>query len=269
MSGTVLAIISDTHIGSTTGLATPTYNIQTRDPNETQEVNANRLQKWLWECWQDFWAYVREKQGKGKNAKRLIVVHLGDVIDNVHHSSTQVIPEVGDQMTLAYQILEPIVHRANAFFGILGTPTHAGIDHSHEAKLYRELGAQDYGQQLTLDIDGIIHDFAHHGRAGGRPWTSASAGIVTETIVDYATRGQRPPNFVWRGHRHVLDDSGHKIPGTRAISCPSWQLKTSYAHRVSTSVRSDIGGMIVVDGILDASKARYKGQADERTVIKV
>jgi len=50
---------------------------------------------------------------------------------------------------------------------------------------------------------------------------------------------------------------------------PSWQLKTSYAHRVSTSVRSDIGGMIVVDGILDASKARYKGQADERTVIKV
>lgn len=102
MSGTVLAIISDTHIGSTTGLATPTYNIQTRDPNETQEVQANVLQRWLWECWTDFWAYVREKQGKGKNAKRLIVVHLGDVIDNVHHSSTQVIPEVGDQMTLLY-----------------------------------------------------------------------------------------------------------------------------------------------------------------------
>ena len=269
MRGSVLVVISDTHIGSTTGLATPTYNIQTRNPHETQEVQANVLQRWLWECWTDFWAYVREKQGKGKNAKRLIVVHLGDVIDNVHHSSTQAIPEVGDQMTLAYQILEPIAHRANTFFGILGTPAHAGIDHSHEAKLYRELGAQDYGQQLTLDIDGIIHDFAHHGRAGGRPWTSASAGIVTETIVDYATRGQRPPNFVWRGHRHVLDDSGHKIPGTRAISCPSWQLKTSYAHRVSTSVRSDIGGMIVVDGILDASKARYKGQADERTVIKV
>ena len=269
MSGTVLAIISDTHIGSTTGLATPTYNIQTRDPNETQEVQANVLQRWLWECWTDFWAYVREKQGKGKNAKRLIVVHLGDILDGEHHGSKQIIPEVADQMTLAYQILEPIVHRANAFFGILGTPTHAGIDHSHEAKLYRELGAQDYGQQLTLDIDGTAFDFAHHGRAGGRPWTSAGANVATEVAIDYATRGKPLPNYIIRGHRHVIDDSGLKIPGTRAISLPAWQLRTSYGHRVSPTVRSDIGGLIFVDGVLDDTKMRYKGQPDERKVIKV
>lgn len=71
MSGTVLAIISDTHIGSTTGLATPTYRIQTRDPNETQEVNANRLQKWLWECWQDFWAYVRQERKVASKSRRI------------------------------------------------------------------------------------------------------------------------------------------------------------------------------------------------------
>ena len=50
MTGTILAIISDTHIGSTTGLATPTYNIQTRDPNETQEVQANVLQRKGYRC---------------------------------------------------------------------------------------------------------------------------------------------------------------------------------------------------------------------------
>lgn len=65
MRGSILVVVSDTHIGSTAGLATPTYNIQTRNPHETQEVQANVLQRWLWECWTDFWAYVREKQGKG------------------------------------------------------------------------------------------------------------------------------------------------------------------------------------------------------------
>jgi hypothetical protein len=68
----------------------------------------------------------------------------------------------------------------------------------------------------------------------------------------------------------VIDDSGNKLPGTRAISLPSWQLKTSFGWRAAgNTVRSDIGGYIVVDGLLDDSKSRYKGQPDQRKIIVV
>jgi len=88
--------------------------------------------------------------------------------------------------------------------------------------------------------------------------------------MDYASQNMPLPNYIWRGHRHVIDDSGNKLPGTRAISLPSWQLKTSFGWRASANtVRSDIGGYIVVDGLLDDSKARYKGQPDQRRIIVV
>lgn len=269
MTGTVLAIISDTHIGSSTALATPEFEVHSRYDIEAQITRYNRLQEWLYKCWLDFWAYVYERQGKGRKAKRLIVVHCGDVLDGVHHESTQLMPEIADQMKMAYELLEPVVHRANGFYGILGTPAHAGVDHAHETALYDQLGADAVGYQLTLDIDGITFDFAHHGRAGGRPWTSAGANVATEVAIDYATRGKPLPNYIIRGHRHIIDDSGLKIPGMRAISLPSWQLRTSYGHRVSPTVRSDIGGLIFVDGVLDDSKMRYKGQPDERRIIKI
>jgi hypothetical protein len=217
----------------------------------------------------DFWEYVFMLRGKGKHARKLIVVHCGDVIDGNHHGSMQLMQEVSDQIVIARELLEPIVNKADKFFGILGTGVHAGQDNSDEIGLYKALSIE-YGQQMTLDIDGVVHDFAHHGRAGRRPWTSSAANIATEVMIDYASSGMKPPDFIWRGHNHLIDDSGFKIRGTRAISLPSWQLKTNFSYKVSPNVmRSDIGGMIVMDGKLDDSHARYVGQPDERKIIKV
>lgn len=271
MSGSILVIISDTQIGSSTALATPEFTVHNRYDLEAQTTQANRLQRWLWECWEDFWQYVKQLQGKGKNARRLIVVHCGDVIDGVHHGSTQIMPEIADQIKLALDILQPIAGRANAFFGIYGTNAHSGIDSVNESQIYESLGVQAYGHQLTLEIDGYLHSFQHHGRAGARPWTSSAAGVAAEVMLDYAQRGKKPPNFVWTGHNHRIDDSGTKFQDTRAISLPSWQLKNSYAWKVAgNSIRSDIGGAIVLDGhIVDSSHMRYMGQADERSTIKV
>lgn len=267
MSGTVLAIISDTHVGSSTALAPLEFNVHTRSDFEVQLTQANKLQRWIYECWQDYWNHVFKLAKK----KRLIVVHVGDLIDGVHHNSLQVMNEVQDQADAFLELMLPIVAKADGFYGILGTaPSHAGLDNSTEAMLYRDLGAVEFGQTLTLNIDGVLHDFAHHGRAGRRPWTSSAANLATEVIMDYAQSGLPLPNYIWRGHNHVIDDSGSKLPGTRSISLPSWQLKTSFGYRVSANtVRSDIGGYIVVDGLLDDSKSRYKGQPDQRRIIIV
>jgi len=264
-NGTVLAIISDTHVGSSTALAPLEFTVHNRSDDERQVTKANKLQTWLYECWTDYWNYVFKLSKK----KRLIVVHVGDLIDGVHNQSTQLMPEVEDQMQVALDLMKPIVAKADGFFGILGTGVHAGQDNSYEALLYRQLGAKDFDQHLTLNVDGYIHTFYHHGRAGQRPWTSSAAGVASEIMLDFAQAGLQLPNFIWSAHNHRVDDSGSKFIDTRAISLPSWQLKTSFGWRVSPgTVRSDIGGFIVIDGhIIDDSRSRYRGQPDKRKII--
>ena len=267
MSGTVLAIISDSHVGSSTAVAPLEFNVHSRSENEVQKTSANKMQRWLYECWTDYWDHVFKLAKK----KRLIVVHCGDLVDGLHHGSLQVMNEVQDQVEAFEELMLPILAKADGFYGVLGTgPSHAGMDNSTEAQIYRDLGAIEFGQTLTLSIDGVIHDFAHHGRAGSRPWTSSAANLASEVIMDYATQGLPIPNYIWRGHNHRIDDSGSKLPVTRSIALPSWQLKTTFGYRVAgNTVRSDIGGYIVVDGLLDDSKARYKGQPDQRKILVV
>jgi hypothetical protein len=264
MSGSLLVVISDTHIGSSTAVSPLSFTVHNRSSYEAQLTEANRLQKWLYRNWIDLFDYVKDKARK----HRIIVVHLGDVIDYNHHGSTQLVQEVGDQVVMAKELLAPYRDIADKFIGILGTAAHAGQDHAVESDLYRQLGADYIEQQMTIDIDGVLVDLAHHGRIGTRPWTSGAASLAAEIMLDYAQSGIPLPNYIFRGHYHQLDDSGAKFPNTRLIQCPSWQLRTTYANRVSGNTRrSDIGAVILNDGKLDMSKSRYMGQPDGRKVI--
>jgi len=229
-------------------------------------------QEWLWDCWVDYWNYIKKLAGlRGTSRKhRIIVVHVGDVIDGNHHGTKQIIQDVGDQMLVALDIMQPIRDMADAFYGVIGTEAHAGPEGENEVQLYKTLEADEYGQNLMLNIDGKLHDFAHHGRVGGRPWTSAAASMGVEVMIDCAKFGIRPPDYIWRAHNHKIDDSGDKLEDTRVICLPSWQLKTAHIHRLSANqVRSDIGGYIVNGGLVDNSRNRYKGQPNGRRIIEV
>ncbi len=269
---TILAVIGDTQIGGSTALAPPKFTIHNRDTNEAQVVEHNRLQAWLWSCWLDYWQYVRELAGlRGRHRKhRIAVVHLGDAMEGNHHGSVQLIAEDEDQYQLALDILQPVADMADVFYGILGTEAHGGPADGREASLYKELSTAEYGYHLMLRVDGKLHDFAHHGRVGRRPYTSQAAAIATEVVMDCAATGAPIPDYIWRGHNHTIDDSGYKIEGTRCICTPSWQLKTVLGHRVSANrVRSDIGGFVVNGGEVDGSRARYRAQPDGRRIIEV
>ena len=268
----IVVIFGDTQIGSSTALAPPKFTIHNNDEKEVQVVNHNRLQEWLWESWVDAWDYVKTLAGvRGKHRKhRIIAIHMGDVIDGNHHGTNQIIQDVADQYIVALDILHPIFDMADVAFGILGTEVHAGKSCGDEVAIYKELSAREYSHTLSLSIDGKLHDFAHHGRVGGRPWTSQAASIATEVCLDYADQGLPIPNYIWRAHNHIVDDSGFKLPNARAITIPSWQLKTTFGNRVAANrVRSDIGLFIVNNGMIDETKSRYKGQPDGRKVIEV
>ena len=262
----IVAVVSDLHVGSTTAIAPPTFRIHVRERREAQEVNANELQRWLYECWQDYWGYVF---GLAKRKReRVYILIMGDVIDGDRSRGVQSIPEVQDQMNVAEELLEPIVHRARACYGVIGTAYHGGAAGVNESKVYRDLGFAEYGQHLAKRADGLVHDMGHHGRAGRRSWTSQAPGMAAEAIIDYATQGLPPPAYVWRGHNHHIDDSGTKVAGTRAIALPSWELKTEFGWHFSLE-RSDIGGYIVADGVLDESRCRYFGSPDNIEVTDV
>jgi len=264
MSDTLLVVLSDTHIGSSTAISPLKFVVHGRSTNEAQVTEANRLQKWLYRNWIDLFDYVKDKARK----HRIIVAHLGDVIDFNHHGSTQLVQEIGDQVVMAKELLMPYREIADKFIGILGTAVHAGTDHAVETDLYRQLEADYIEQQMTIDIDGVLVDLAHHGRAGFRPWSSSAANLASEIIIDYATQGLPLPHYIFRGHLHVMDDSGSKFENTRLIQCPSWQLKTTYGNRVTGNTRrSDIGAVLLNDGKLDLSHSRYKGQPDGRRVV--
>lgn len=261
---TIIAVISDTHIGSSTALCPPKYTIHgDRDPNEAQVVEYNNCQKWLYAAWLDFWRYTAQLAGiRGKTRKtRLVVFHLGDAVDGKHHNSVQVMEEIPDQIQAAQDLLKPIAEMADTMYLTYGTGAHNGGAAEHETTIGRKLGIHT-NYEFSLDVDGVVFDLAHTGRAGRRDYTSAAAGLAVEVARDYQTDGKPAPRYTLRGHTHLIDDSGSKLPDTRAIIVPSWQLRTAYGHAVAANrKRSDIGGLIIDTDNPDfpiLGKMRYK-----------
>jgi hypothetical protein len=174
-----------------------------------------------------------------------VIFHLGDIIDGLHHNTPQVMNEVNDQIEAACNLLRPIIHLADESYLTYGTGAHNGGAAEHEITIGNELGMKhgyDFG---PLDIDGLIFDITHHGRAGRKDWSSLAASLASEVALDYVRYGLMPPRYILRAHNHIIDDSGCKLPYTRAFSLPSWQLKTDFAYRVAANRKwVDVGGMI-------------------------
>jgi hypothetical protein len=269
MKPAIVAIVSDTHIGSTTALCLPEWSWDTGviDQNGSPiqgSYKYSREQGWIYENWLDFWGYVKKLAG---NKYRVITVHVGDVIEGDHHQTVQAIPNVEDQESLAVEMLLPIVNMGDMYF-IRGTSAHAGDMARSEVRIAKKLGARQCVFELLLSVNNIVLDFAHHGRAGRRDWTSSAAGMATEAVMDAAKANRQIPRYVFRGHNHIVDDSGEKLPGTRAIALPSWQLRTEFGYRASAGKRSDIGGVIIMpDGSLDLSKLRYYAAPGQRRIL--
>jgi len=150
LTKTITVVIGDFHIGSTTALAPLQYEIHTKRSDE---------------CWVDYWEYVRSLAGySGKRRKnRIVVLSLGEICDNNHHDSNQLVNEIEDQVAMAKELLYPVADMADAFYGVAGTDVHSGASGNLDFQLYEDLGAKDYGQNLTFDIDGTLVNIAHHG----------------------------------------------------------------------------------------------------------
>lgn len=236
-----LVTLADVHAGSTCGLLPPGFV-----NHEDNEINQNATQRWLWKCWEDFNKFVMDVTDGD-----FMLLLNGDLIEGIHHRTTQVISsEVADHVKAAKMLLSPLCDRASKVFFVRGTECHVG---DRENSIARELGgvknpdAKDRHtfDRFVLDINGVRIVARHHISTSIRPWleaTALGADLASEQL-EAARNGEKIPQILLAAHRHRFgmfqDASG------MAIVSPPWQHLTRHGYKVVPSARTKPGGFIL------------------------
>lgn len=245
-----VSIVSDIHCGSTLAPCPP-EGVRLDDGGQ---YLPSKAQRWLWECWEDYWKKVKEVQLEVKGD--LWIEVNGDAMEGDHHGTSQIISRNLEAQTYVQDRVfgVPMALKPSRLFIVRGTEAHVGPSGNREEALARQLKAEKDKEadtwswwRLRLKAHNTLLDFQHHGRSGTRPWTRASAvgNLATEVYYEHCSNGLTPPHLAIRSHRHVWGDSYRNCP-TRVIQTPAWQLKTAHAHKIAAESIADIGGIIVI-----------------------
>jgi hypothetical protein len=191
------------------------------------------------------WAEMVEWSGEPHH-----LVLMGDLIEGVHHRTTQIIcNEPSDHARAAVQLLAPLCERVRAWGGkvyvLVGTECHVG---SSERSIARELGAErnpltgSYAfEELRLKVCGTWCHFTHHGPTSARPWTRGTpmSSVGAYTRLHSLEAGYAVPKVVATGHAHT-GRVYHDASGL-AVSTFAWQGLTRHGHKVVPSAATVVG----------------------------
>lgn len=264
-----IAIVSDTHCGSTVALC-PNRPIELDD---NQFYRPSEAQVWLWDKWLEAWQWV-ESRLNYHNVDGLMIAINGDVFDGDHHDTHQIISRSSYVQTqIAHEVfdvawgLEP-----DRVVVVRGTESHVGKGGSSEESFARglaEKGLPVVGQggevmshyQYQVEVEGALLDFTHHGRTGHRPWTRHNATLLlaAQITMERIKEGSPLPKLAVRSHFHRISDSYDAHP-VRVLQTPAWQLRTSYVVKKHVEGLADVGICIafVDDGeVVKIEKKEY------------
>lgn len=252
MTITAAVIISDIHAGCQLGLCPPRIRL-----DEGGEYRQNKIQKIIYSYWLKFWS---EHVPELTNGQPYCVIINGDTVDGVHHRAThQISHNLSDQSNIARELLAPIVDKCNGrFYMIRGTEAHVGPSGVEEERIAHELGAiPKNGQYARYDIlkkigAHTIHAMHHIGTTGSAAYESTAVHKeLTESYIEAARWGEKPPDIVVRSHRHryfetvIATESGRG----RAVVTPGWQAKTPFAWKIPGARQSQpqFGGVVIIE----------------------
>lgn len=250
----VAMLISDTHINSTVALSKP-YVPLDRGGKHT----ATPIQRWIYRQYIEF----IERGYDYKKALKwpFFVIHHGETADNLTHPTTELISKNPfDLLQHGIDLLEPLAELADFLFVCRGTEAHVGPASWYDEQIAHDLHAIEAPDgraawyKLRLVIGGVPVEAGHHpGTSSRREHTRGgdanrlAADVVAEylrTNIGLGNQGDSPvkiPALVTRGHNHFPADSGPINQPARAIILPSWQLTTSFGHRLGGKI-APIGG---------------------------
>lgn len=229
----LVAIVSDTHCGSTCSVCPPDFVTK-----EGQVIGHNPIQKWIWECWLDCWREFDQLRGDDP----FILVINGDSIEGNHHKTREIISaDPGDHQAAAIQLFEPIAKKASKTFVVEGTECHTGTSESDLAKALKAVADPNTQkrawERLPLDICGVRCVFQHHITVSIRPWTKGtglSVALAAEQV--YAAKNNEViPRVLCSAHRHEFDT--FRDASSLATVNPAWQALTRHGRKVVGSAR--------------------------------
>lgn len=242
----LLVLLSDLHVGASTGLLPPNFiNF------EGNEVKQNEYQKWLWECWLDCWKWQKEVCGKDSWAVAL----NGDLIDGNHHLTREIFsPDVSDHVGGSIELLVDTLKPATAVFITEGTNVHtqnsehgiASVLAWNGVKVVKPNGKKGAWPTLDLVVAGTRVSIDHHVSSALQ--ASTESGAFSRVLADMRTRRSRAkwsdPTFIVRSHRHQYGYFSDGYGGM--VILPPWQGLSRFVHRVAPGAVPQCG-MVICD----------------------
>lgn len=259
----MVVTVGDIHTNSTLGLCPP----EGVSLDDGGHYSPNKIQMWIWECWDEFWTRVAERRA-ALDADLYVAIN-GEFTDGDHHHTSQIITRnPATMLAQAYAAMDRIkVLSPDRWFVTRGTEAHSGTSGQFDETMARMLGAEpdpatgaSSWWNLRMTVNGVNLSIAHHGRGATRPWTLGNApnNLAAQLVNAYAYDDWKP-HLALRGHHHYWGDSydNHRI---RVIQAGAWQLSTSFGHRIAADDPPGIGGVYVVcqDGKYEVEKGRFR-----------
>lgn|SRR5574343_428594 len=251
---TVVAVCNDLHVGSPFAVSPARWLMHDGNvfiPNELQET--------ILAHWCSSWTKI----GILRKGARLVILVLSDVIEGIHHETTQVITSrIDTQEAMAVAVIESAMqiakfnNRSDRIYFVTGTPAHDGMGGQSIERVARnvlDLDANDGTRAshdiLRLSVNGVRFDATHKPGSGpgSRAHTLGNAfhGWLRSLYFSALEEGQTPPRYVLTAHHHqYLRRDVHATRGHVALTgiiCPSWKVKDEYIYRVAPFALSSIG----------------------------
>jgi len=269
----LLAFVADTHTNSISGLNPPSLHRELGGKHY-----AGKVGRTLWRHWLEFWRVIEAK--RVEHNATVYAFAVGDLGDINKHSSVQLITsnEI-DILDAMAEVAEPMAAVADRVFIIRGTEAHTGGNGKLEELLARDLDnavrrCEDVASWWIVDakIAGLRVMATHHPPTGsGVPWTldpaaARAANYIFSRYADADLLREKPDVCVW-AHLHSRGAEGHGQGDTWGIFLPSWQLPTSFAHRIGAAAGPcRVGGlwMLVKDGkVLEWDWLRWRMRSNK------
>ena len=254
----VLGILSDPHSGHISGLINPDTLIQD-DEKRQVKFSLNDRQEYVW----NVYSKGVEETFKLAGKDNVLLFCLGDLTHGNKYIPELMSTRGADQYAIGTQIFDPWLQshkNVKAIRFVFGTAAHNFGQGTSEIVIserlqdkHPELDIRSYYQAVCKVLDKSF-DIAHHGSPTGRRiWLHGNEAryYLRDIMLTALTHGEKPPDVVLRGHRHVFVDEivtegDYK---SRIIIAPALCLPGEFAIQVAQSVGKATTGMIAIEVI--------------------
>jgi hypothetical protein len=252
---TIIVCVADLHIGSTLALSPASWMLHDDTP-----FTPSPLQTIIRDHWLSTW----DKIGIRRKGARLVVVVVGDVIEGMHHDTSQVITgRLDTQEAMAASVIEEGLEHARYKRGdvirfVTGTPAHDGPGAASCERVARLVTDYTGDGRCTVDywrgrVDGVLFDVAHQPGSGpgSRSHVRGNAFQMWLKSLYYTALecGSPVPRYVIRAHRHAyLERHVWNASGELALTgyiLAAWQAKSEYVYKVMPEALTSIGALVV------------------------